>query len=69
MDEVARWEAIVALLASIAEASVALVPAPDFKSGGSRGDTAPAGSIPVRFRHLHPKITCSFTASTRLPLR
>ena len=32
------------------EAFVALVPAPDFKSGGSRGDTASAGSIPVRFR-------------------
>ena len=32
------------------EAYVALVPAPDFKSGGSRGDTASAGSIPVRFR-------------------
>jgi hypothetical protein len=34
------------------EAFVALVPAPDFKSGGSRGDTASAGSIPVRFRQL-----------------
>ena len=35
------------------EASAALVPVPDFKSGGGRGDTSPAGSIPVRFRPLH----------------
>ena len=33
------------------EAIVVLVPAPDFKSGGGCGDTSPAGSIPVRFRH------------------
>ena len=32
------------------EAIVVLVPAPDFKSGGGRGDTSSAGSIPVRFR-------------------
>jgi ribosomal subunit interface protein len=32
------------------EAFAALVRAPDFKSGGGRGDTSPAGSIPVRFR-------------------
>ena len=35
------------------EAIVVLVPAPDFKSGGGCGDTSPAGSIPVRFRHLY----------------
>jgi hypothetical protein len=34
----------------MAEAIVVLVPAPDFKSGGGRGDTSSAGSIPVRFR-------------------
>ncbi len=34
------------------EAFLRLVPGPDFKSGGGRGDTSPAGSIPVRFRHL-----------------
>jgi hypothetical protein len=27
------------------------VPAPDFKSGGDRGDAVPASSILVRFRH------------------
>ena len=32
------------------EAFPVLVPGPDFKSGGGRGDTASAGSIPVRFR-------------------
>ena len=42
----------------MAEAIVVLVPAPDFKSGGGRGDTSSAGSIPVRFRQtqfgFHP---------------
>ena len=37
------------------EAIVVLVPAPDFKSGGGRGDTSSAGSIPVRFRHMSPR--------------
>ncbi len=32
------------------EAFAALVRALDFKSSGGRGDTSPAGSIPVRFR-------------------
>lgn len=34
------------------EAIVTLVRATDFKSGGGCGDTASAGSIPVRFRHF-----------------
>jgi len=37
---------------SRSEAIVTLVRATDFKSGGGCGDTASAGSIPVRFRHL-----------------
>jgi ribosome-associated translation inhibitor RaiA len=36
------------------EAFAGLVPVPDFKSGGGRGDTVPAGSIPVRFRRRGP---------------
>jgi len=36
---------------SAPEAIVTLVRATDFKSGGGCGDTASAGSIPVRFRH------------------
>jgi len=39
------------LCSSFPEAFRALVPRPDFKSGGDRGDTVSAGSIPVRFRH------------------
>ncbi len=34
------------------EAFALLVRATDFKSDGGRGDTSPAGSIPVRFRQL-----------------
>jgi len=37
---------------SAPEAIVTLVRATDFKSGGGCGDTASAGSIPVRFRQL-----------------
>jgi hypothetical protein len=36
----------------VMEAFLRLVPGPDFKSGGGCGDTSPAGSIPVRFRHF-----------------
>ncbi len=51
------------------EAIVVLVPAPDFKSGGGRGDTSSAGSIPVRFRQTGfgfaaPRTRC--TASNHL---
>ena len=47
----------------MAEAIVVLVPAPDFKSGGGRGDTSSAGSIPVRFRQtefgfVEPEVPC-----------
>jgi ribosome-associated translation inhibitor RaiA len=47
---------------SQAEAFRVLVPRPDFKSGGNRGDTASAGSIPVRFRH-----TTNGGAMTQVP--
>lgn len=46
-----RDDARAASRAARAEAFVVLVPAPDFKSGGGRGDAPSAGSIPVRFRH------------------
>ncbi len=36
----------------VEEAIATLVRASDFKSDGGRGDTSPAGSIPVRFRHF-----------------
>jgi hypothetical protein len=39
------------------EAFLRLVPGPDFKSGGGCGDTSPAGSIPVRFRHIVSPMT------------
>ena len=40
-------------VASTAEAFPVLVPGSDFKSDGECGDAVPAGSIPVRFRHLY----------------
>ncbi len=40
----------------VVEAFPRLVPGPDFKSGGGRGDTASAGSIPVRFRRLEREV-------------
>ncbi len=47
---------------SAPEAIVTLVRATDFKSVGGCGDTASAGSIPVRFRHFGfedpPPLSC-----------
>ena len=48
---------------SPSEAIVTLVRATDFKSVGGCGDTASAGSIPVRFRHF----ACQGALLPRLP--